>query len=67
MISTEGLEEFEVESIINSHMHQGQVEFLVRWVGYNRPTYQSLNNVKNTSAALNEYFQRHLTAVGHDT
>lgn len=37
VILTEGLEEFEVESIVNSQMYQGQLEFLVRWVGYDRP------------------------------
>ena len=29
VISTEGLEEFEVEAIINSRMHRGHLEFLV--------------------------------------
>lgn len=67
MILTEGLEEFEVESIVNSQMYQGQLEFLVRWVGYDRPTYQPLDDVKDAPAALNEYFQRHPTAVGHNT
>ena len=31
------------------------------------PTYQPLDDVKDAPAALNEYFQRHPTAVGHNT
>ena len=39
VISTEGEEEFEVKAIINSWMQQGCLEFLVRWVSYDRLTY----------------------------
>ena len=67
VIFTEGVEEFEVEAIINSWMHWGHLEFLVQWVRYDRPTYQPFNDVKDATEALNNYFQRHLTAVKHDT
>ena len=67
VIFTEGVEEFEVEAIINSRMHRGHLEFLVQWVGYDRPTYQPFDDVKDATEALNNYFQRHPTAVGHDT
>ena len=67
VIFTEGMEEFEVEAIINSWMHWGHLEFLVQWVEYDRPTYQPFNDVKNATEALNNYFQHHSTTVEHDT
>ena len=67
VIFTEGVKEFEVEAIINSQMHWGHLEFLVQWVRYDRPTYQPFNDVKDATEALNNYFQRHSTAVEHDT
>ena len=39
VISTEGEEEFEVKAIINFWMHWGRLEFLVRWVSYDKSTY----------------------------
>ena len=66
VISTEGEEEFEVKVIINSWMHRGRLEFLVRWVGYDRPTYQPFEDVKDTTEALNDYFSRHSAAVSHE-
>jgi transposase InsO family protein len=56
VISTEGEEEFEVAAIINSRMHRGRLEFLVQWVGYDRPTYQPFEDVKDATEALNDYF-----------
>ena len=67
VIFTEGVKEFEVEAIINSQMHWGHLEFLVQWVGYDRLTYQPFDDVKDATEALNNYFQRHSTAVEHDT
>ena len=67
MINTAGLEEFEVEQIINSRMHRGQLEFLVQWIGYDRPTYQLFDDVKDATEAMNNYFWSHPTAVGCDT
>ena len=67
VIFTEGMKEFEVEAIINSWMHWEHLEFLVQWVRYDRLTYQSFDDVKDATEALNNYFQHHLTAVEHDT
>ena len=49
VILTEGEEEFEVKAIINSWMHRGCLEFLVRWVGYDRLTYQPFEDVKDAT------------------
>ena len=67
VILTEGVKEFEVEAIINSHMHRGKLQFLVQWVSYDRPTYQSFEDVKDAITALNTYFQRHPITAGHET
>ena len=61
------MKEFEVEAIINSWMHWEHLEFLVQWVRYDRLIYQSFNDVKDATEALNNYFQHHSTAVEHDT
>ena len=66
VILTEDEEEFEVKAIINSRMHWGRLEFLVRWVSYDRPTYQPFENVKDATEALNDYFSRHSAAVSHE-
>ena len=67
VISTEGVKEFEVEAIINSQMHWEYLEFLIQWVRYDRLIYQSFNDVKDVTEALNNYFQHHSTTVKHDT
>ena len=48
-------------------MHRGKLQFLIQWVSYDKPIYQFFKNVKNVITALNIYFQRHLTAAGHET
>ena len=67
VILTEGEEEFEVKAIINFWMHQGCLKFLVRWVGYDRLTYQPFEDVKDATEALDDYFSQHSAAVSHET
>ena len=67
VILTEGEEEFEVKAIINSWMHWGRLEFLVRWVSYDKSTYQPFENVKDVTEAINDYFSQHSAAVSHET
>ena len=66
VISTEGKEKFEMKAIINSWMHWGCLKFLVRWVSYDRLTYQSFEDVKDATEALNDYFSWHSAAVSHE-
>ena len=67
VIFTEGVKEFEVKAIINSQMHWEHLEFLIQWVRYDRLTYQSFDDVKDATEALNNYFQHHSITVKHDT
>ena len=66
VILTEGEEEFEVKAIINSWMHWGCLEFLVRWMSYDRSTYQPFEDVKDATEALDDYFSWHSAAVSHE-
>ena len=66
VILTEGEEKFEVKAIINSWMHWGCLEFLVRWVSYDRSTYQPFENVKDAWEALDDYFSQYSAAVSHE-
>ena len=67
VILTEGEEEFEVKAIINFWMHWGCLKFLIQWVSYDRPTYQSFEDVKDATEALDDYFSQHSAAVSHET
>ena len=48
-------------------MHWGRLKFLVRWVSYDRPTYQPFEDVKDATEALDDYFSQHPAAVSHET
>ena len=36
-------------------------------MGYDRPTYQPFEDVKDATEALNDYFSQHPAAVSHET
>ena len=62
-----GEDEWEVERISHSRMHRGQLQFLTHWTGFDRPTYEPFDNVKDASESLTDYFQRHPIAIGHES
>ena len=47
-------------------MHWGRLEFLIRWVSYDRLTYQPFKDVKDATEALDDYFSQHSAAVSHE-
>lgn len=40
-INSEGEELFEVEDIIGHQLKKREIKLLVKWLGYNKPTYES--------------------------
>ena len=66
-ISTSGVEEFEVDSILDSRIHRGMLEFLVRWIGYPMPTWQPFEDVKHAAVAMDDYFEKHPGRAGQET
>ena len=52
-------EEFEVEEILDSRIHRRKLQFLVKWVGYNEPTWQPETDVKGSAdEAIAEFYQK---------
>jgi hypothetical protein len=51
-------QEYEVEKILDKKMENRRVKYLVRWRGYDNPTWESYANVKDTMA-YNDYLKKH--------
>lgn len=50
ILNDEGEEEFEVESIVRARTTRGKRQVLVKWTGYDQPTWEPLEALKNTEA-----------------
>jgi hypothetical protein len=50
----DGVEEFEVEEIVNSQKHQGKVQYLIHWKGYptEENSWEPASNIKKDVPAL---------------
>ncbi|OCB91378.1 hypothetical protein A7U60_g1332 [Sanghuangporus baumii] len=56
----DGQEEYEVEEILNSHLHRGKLQFLVKWVGYEEVTWQPESDIKdNAQESIQEFYRKH--------
>ncbi|KAL5524870.1 hypothetical protein ACEPAF_10016 [Sanghuangporus sanghuang] len=53
-------EEYEVKEILDSHLHQGRLQFLIKWVGYEEVTWQPESDVKdNAQESIQEFYRKH--------
>ncbi|KAL5537295.1 hypothetical protein ACEPAF_1118 [Sanghuangporus sanghuang] len=53
-------EEYEVEEILDSCLHRGKLQFLVKWVGYEEATWQPESDVKdNAQESIQEFYHKH--------
>ena len=53
-------EEYEVDEIIDSRIHRGKLQFLVKWTGYDEPSWQPESDViGNADAAIAAFYQMH--------
>ncbi|KAL5533015.1 hypothetical protein ACEPAF_4789 [Sanghuangporus sanghuang] len=53
-------EEYEVEEILDSRLHRGKLQFLVKWVGYEETTWQPESDVKdNAQESIQEFYRKH--------
>ena len=53
-------EEYEVDEIIDSRIHRGKLQFLVKWTGYDEPSWQPESDViGNADAAIATFYQVH--------
>ncbi|THG99573.1 hypothetical protein EW145_g7239 [Phellinidium pouzarii] len=51
-------EEYEVDKILDSHIHRGKLQYLVKWTGYMDPTWQLEQDVTKNAAEAVEMFYR---------
>ena len=54
-IEVDGEEEWEVERIVNSRFRYRRLQYLVRWVGYDSPTWQPSEDLEHLQDAVLEY------------
>lgn len=55
----DGEKEFEVESILNSRIYRGKVQYLVKWAGYLESTWEPLPNLENSIELLDAFHVSH--------
>ena len=60
----EGVEEYEVEEIIDSRMHRGRLEYLVHWKGYPKEdrTWEPSKNLTHAKNLVSHFHQTHPSA-----
>jgi hypothetical protein len=63
-IFIDGVEEFEVESILNSRIRRGNVEYLVHWKGYSHEedTWEPQGNVENSADLIRQFHRDYPSA-----
>ncbi|KAL5513317.1 hypothetical protein ACEPAH_3716 [Sanghuangporus vaninii] len=53
-------EEYEVEEILDSRLHRGKLQFLIKWVRYDEATWQPESDVgDNAKEAVDEFYRKH--------
>lgn len=63
-VNSTGLEEYEVEAIWNSKVSRNSVQFLVKWVGYDDPTWEPLEFMDTAVDTVNAYYSRYPNKPG---
>ena len=60
-IQVDGQDEFEVEAILDSRVHRGRVQYLVKWKGYDNSenSWEPVRNVINAKGLVNMFHTQH--------
>ena len=56
-VIVDGEEEWEVETIMDSRLHYNQLQYLVKWKGYDAPTWQSATDLGHSSDLVRQFHQ----------
>ena len=56
-IIIDGEEEWEVEKILDSRYFYNRLQYLVKWKGYDAPTWQPPSDLDNTQESVREFHQ----------
>ena len=64
VILEEGQEEYEVEKVLNSRIHRGNVEYLIRWKGYGpeEDSWEPKRNVANAPELISKFYENNPNA-----
>ena len=54
-VIVDGEEEWEVETIFDSCLHYNRLQYLVKWKGYDTPTWQPATDLKHSSDLVREF------------
>ena len=54
-----GEEEYLVEAILNQRKHHGRTQYLVKWTGYDNPTWESEENLQNAKELVEAFLAGH--------
>ena len=52
-------EEYEVQEVLDSRLHRGKLQYLVKWVGYDEPTWQPASDLEHASEAVQDFHRKH--------
>ena len=58
-VIVENEEEYKVNEIIDSKLHHGKLQYLIKWTGYNEPTWQPEPDITNAKDVVNEFYRKH--------
>ena len=60
-IQVDGQDEFEVEAILDSRVHRGRVQYLVKWKGYDNSenSWEPVRNVINAKGLVDMFHTQH--------
>ena len=53
----DGEEEWEVETIMDSRLHYNRLQYLVKWKGYDAPTWQPATDLEHSSDLVRQFHQ----------
>ena len=56
-VIVDGEEEWEVEIIMDTHLHYNQLQYLVKWKGYDAPTWQPATDLAHSSDLVRQFHQ----------
>ena len=59
VITDEGEEEWEVETILNTCHHGHGLQYLVKWKRYEDATWQPEADLKNAQEAIEQFYEQH--------
>ena len=59
-ILIDNAEEFEVQEILDSRLHRGTLQFLIKWTGYDETTWEPASEIeKHAKETIKDFYKKH--------